>query len=432
MIELKKIDIAGLEGKTLDVANQINAQVEAIQALEAKSVSAEALSALEVKLAELEKLEVKSYDREVLELKNAMKDLENSLLKKQRVVEVSRSLEQEIVSAVEGLGVKTVSELKSFLAKNGTQTLEIKAISPIASTANTDTVGRTNLNNTVAWTPTIQNAFIPFMRVVAEASGKSKFGYVEGSYTGAAAYVGEGAGNGNSDSASAAATFEDYAKVQSVLSVNTEVYEDIPDFAAGLVSQMQISISKFVDDEALSGDGLAPAGVKHIKGINAYATEFDTTGFETTVFMPNTADVVDALATKISMEDGGYSANMAFMHPLELFKLRREKDNDGQPIVLKDAFGNETISGVVVKATKKVAVDVLYVLDMNVVELRTKRAMQLKMGQILANDAINDKQSAILMARYQILVRNLDKVAVLKCSSIAATKAIIAKAQIAN
>jgi hypothetical protein len=131
------------------------------------------------------------------------------------------------------------------------------------------------------------------------------------------------------------------------------------------------------------------------------------------------------MATAISLNDGNYSANMVYIHPIELFKLRRSKDSDGQPLILRDAFGNETLNGLVVKATKKVAQDVIYVLDMNVVELRTKRAMQLKMGQILADDVINDKQSAVLMARYQILVRNLDKVAILKCSTVGATKDVL-------
>jgi len=45
--------------------------------------------------------------------------------------------------------------------------------------------------------------------------------------------------------------------------------------------------------------------------------------------------------------------------------------------------------------------------------------MQLKIGQILADDVLNDKQSAVLMARYQLLVRSADTVAVIKISDIA-------------
>lgn len=414
---MKKLEIKGLEGADLEFANQQN---EIIDALESKSIE---VKELKDKIATLEKLEVKSYDKEVLELKNALLTLETEIAKKSARTTEVKSLEQVIVDEIKSLGVSNMEELKNYLQKNGTKTLEIKAIAAIASTANTDTVGRTNLDNTVRWSPTVTNAFLQNFRTVAEASGKSKFGYVEGSYTGAAAYVGEGAGNANSDSASASATFGDYAKVQSVLSVNTEVYEDIPDFAAGLVTQMQISISKFIDDEALSGDGLAPASVQHIKGLLAYATAFVPADFAETVYKPNAADVVSAVATKIAIAGvGGYTANVVFMHPMDLFKLKHEKDNDGQPVILNDTFGNPILGGIRVIPTVKVTADTMLVMDSNVAEWRTKRAMQLKMGQILANDAINDKQSAILMARYQLLIRTLDQVAVMKVTSIAAAK----------
>ncbi len=376
------------------------------------------------------KEELKSFEPQVTkeqfaELKKALEIQGAEIAKQSKVIAnpVEKTMVEAITDEIKALGVNNVAELKAYLEKNGTKTLEIKAISAVASTANTDTIGRTNLDNTVRWTPTVANAFLQNFRTVAEASNKSKFGYVEGSYTGAAAYVGEGIGNGNSDSASAAAVTGDYAKVQSVVSVNTEVYEDIPDFAQGLVNQQQISINKFVDDQALTGDGLAPAGVQHIKGLLAYATTFVPADFTETVYKPNAADVVSAVATKIAVAGvGAYTANVVFMHPMDLFKLKHEKDNDGQPVILQDTFGNPILGGIRVVPTVKITADTMLVMDSNVAEWRTKRTMQLKMGQILADDAINDKQSAILMARYQLLVRNADTAGIMKVTSIAAAK----------
>ena len=411
---MKKIEIKGLEGAELDFANQHNSMIDAI---EAKEVS---IKELEKKLAALEAIEVKSYDKEVLELKNAMLVLENEIAKKSAGAPEQKSLRQTIIDEIKSLGVNNVAELKSYIKKNGTQELEIKAITAIASTANTDTVGRTNLDNRVAWAPVDANAFLQNFRTVAEQSDKSKFGYVEGSYTGAAAYVGEGVGNPDSDAATAAATFGDYAKVQSVLSVNSEVYEDIPDFADGLIAQMQIAMSSFVDNEALTGDGLAPAGVQHIKGLLAYATAFVPADFATTVYKANMANLTSAVATKIAIAGKGkYAANVAFVHPMDLFKLKNEKDNEGQSIVLIDTFGNPTIAGIRVVPTVKITENTMLVMDSRVAEWRTKRSMTLKMGQILANDVINDKQSAVLMARYQLLVRTLDKVGIMYVSDIA-------------
>ena len=59
-------------------------------------------------------------------------------------------------------------------------------------------------------------------------------------------------------------------------------------------------------------------------------------------------------------------------------------------------------------------------MDSRIAEWRTKRSMTLKMGQILANDAINDKQSAILMARYQLLIRTADTKGIMHVASISA------------
>lgn len=334
------------------------------------------------------------------------------------------SLVDQITNEIKALGVNSVSELKSYLDKNGKKDIEIKAISAVASTANTDTVGRTNLDVRVNWTPTVRAAFLPYFRTIAESSDKSRFGYTEGSYTGSASYVGQGTGNSNSDSASASAQFMEYAKVQSVLSVNTEVYEDIPDFAQGLVTQMQIAMQKFVDDEAYTGDGLAPSNVQHIKGLKAYATEAEFTSgknmvdYATSVVGANTADLISAVKTYIDNLPGSYMADVVYMNPVDLFKMNRLKDSTGQPIVNKDLFGNPTIGGIVVRTSSKIAKNTLLVLDSAVVEWRTKRTLKLQMGQLLANDAINDKQSAILSARYQLLVRNADKPAVVKVSNI--------------
>ena len=411
---MKKIEIKGLEGAELDFANQHNAMVDAI---EVKELS---IKELEKKLAALEAVEVKNYDKEVLQLKNAILTLENEIAKKAAGAPEQKSLRQTIIDEIKALGVNNIEELKSYIKKNGTQELEIKAITAIATTANTDTVGRTNLDMTVRWAPTTANAFLQNFRTVAEANNKSKFGYVEGSYTGAAAYVGEGTGNPDSDSASASATFGDYAKVQSVLSVNSEVYEDIPDFADGLIAQMQIAISKFVDDQALNGDGLAPAGVQHIKGLLAYATAFVAADFSATVYKPNIANLMSAVATKIAIAGKDkYSANVGFINPMDLFKLKNEKDNDGQPVVLNDTFGNPTIGGIRVVPTTKINENELLIMDSNIAEWRTKRSMTLKMGQILANDVINDKQSAVLMARYQLLIRTADTVGIMHVADIA-------------
>lgn len=360
------------------------------------------------------------------ELKSAMEAQGAEIAKQSKsVVETApKTLKDAIVEQIKELGVNTVEELKQYLMNNGNKRFEIKAITAIASTANTDTVGRTNLDTNVAWSPVRQPAFLQRFRTVSEASDKSKFGYTEGSYTGAAGYVGEGVGNANSDSASASATFMDYAKVQAVLSVNSEVYEDIPDFAAGLVTQMQLSAQKFIDDEAYTGDGLAPAGIQHIKGLSTYATAVNFAGnmlaYAASVKAANVKNLADSVKSYIDALDGNYVADVIFMNPVDYFKMSQLKDTTNQPLFTYNAMGAPILGGLEVVTTAKVAANTMLIMDSQVAEWRNKRSLTLQLGQILANDILNDKRSAVLSARYQLLVRNLDKVAVMKVTDVAA------------
>jgi HK97 family phage major capsid protein len=217
----------------------------------------------------------------------------------------------------------------------------------------------------------------------------------------------------------------EYAKIQSVLSVNTEVYEDIPDFAAGLIDQLIIGINSKVDNELLDGDGLAPAGVQHIKGILTYATAWADADYDDSVEKANVADLVDVISSKIQNLDGNYQADLVFLNNVDFLKMKKLKDADGQPIVNKDYFGNFTLGGLTIVPTKKITANTMVIMDSQVGEIRTKRALKLQMGQLLPNDTLNDKQSAIISTRVQFLIRNLDTQAVIKVADVRAAVAAI-------
>lgn len=419
---MKKISLEGLEGKSLELAEQNNAIVDKLISLEQKGVD---ITALENRLKAVEGLEVKAYDTEIASFKTALDALEKKSIQNIEVVAVNA--EQYIQMQLEKKGIKSMDQLMQKVIENKRIDidLDLKAIAPIASTANTDTIGRTNLDTMVSWTPTVAAAFLPFLRTVSEASNKSYFGYTEGSYTGKTKYVGEGTGTDVSDEATASATTMDYAKYQTLLTTTVETYEDIPEFAAGLIPQMRIADEKFLDDQLIRGDGGITGIIRRIKGIDAYATAWVATPYAATVQKPHIGNLVDAMCTTISMEDGVYSASHVFIHPLDLYKYRNTQDADGNPVVSNDVNGNALLNGLRVVATKKVAKDTLRVIDANVFELRTKRQATLRIGQFLANDAINDTTSAMLISRKQLLCRNLDKVAVLKCASIATALGVL-------
>ena len=415
-MEYKKMKVEGLEGKELEIANVFNQNIDSLIALEAKMAALEGKSDKSVEMQEL-KSQIDGLKSQLAEVKSTQVVVTET---------APKNLVELITAEIKSLGVNNMTELKDFLAKNGKKEFEIKAITAIASGANTDTVGRTNLDTTVDWTPVRRPAFLGRFRTLAEQSDKSRFGYTEGTYTGAAAYVGEGTGNGNSDAASASAQFMTYAKVQAVLSVNTEVYEDIPDFAQGLVNQMQIAAMKFVDDEAYKGDGLAPSDVQHIKGLLTYANAavFGAGGnmlaYAASVKSANVKDLADAIKSYIDNLDGNYVADLCYMNPVDYYKMSKLKDTSNQPLFTYNAMGAPMLGGLEVVTTAKVTANTMLIMDSQVAEWRTKRAMNLKLGQILANDVLNDKQSAVLSARYQLLVRNLDQKAIMKVTDVAA------------
>jgi hypothetical protein len=421
-MNVKKVSLEGLQGEALEVAKAINGMVDAISEKDSQ------ISGLKSQIEAIERMDISGYATQIDSLKNIVADLEAK--QTAGVAEKELSPVDSIVSEIKKLGINSVSELKSYVKKNGTQEFAIKAITALTTGANSDTVGRTNIDMRIAWTPTIGNAFLQNLRTVAEDSDKSTFAYMEGTYTGNAAYVGEGGSNANSDSATASASTMIYAKIQEVLTVNTEVYEDIPDFAQGLVSQMTIAIQKFVDDEALSGDGSNVGGVKHMHGLYAsYATAFVPADYAATVKTPHVGNLLSAVVTDIAIKGkGAYAANIAFMHPKDLFVLKNIKDAEGNPVVMTDVFGNPIIDGLRIIPTAKITANTLLVMDSRVAELRTKRSMTLKIGQILTDDVIKDKQSAIMMARYQLLVRNADKAGVVKVTDVAAALTAITKA----
>ena len=194
-------------------------------------------------------------------------------------------------------------------------------------------------------------------------------------------------------------------------------------FANGLPTIAKIGPLQF-----LLGTNWKPSN--DIYGILPVATAFDDTTYAASVEKANIADLFAAVQNQInSVEGAPFVANIAWMNNLDLFKMRRLKDADGQPLVNLDLFGNPTVGGVRIVTNSMFTANTLLMADTDCIELRVKRDMTLEMGKILPTDRQNDTQSAILFARLQILVRDRDKKGIVKVTDV---KAAIGKMNIAE
>ena len=381
-----------------------------------------------------EKLEENGFKQErIAKFENAIKTLEDEIGKMQKQVEKEdKTLAAAIVKAIkEKTKANTVEELQEYLKANPhvkDETLVIK--DAIMTTDMTGDIGTTNMDRRVGWQYARRLAILPYLRTVYEQSGKGKFGYTEGTYTSNAGYAAEADNKVTGDAATAVEKTRAYAKISAWQTVSTETYEDLPDFAMGLVHQLRYGALLFADKEAYNGNGADGSQPNHIYGILPVATAFDDTTYAASVEKANIADLFAAVQNQInSVEGAPFVANIAWMNNLDLFKMRRLKDADGQPLVNLDLFGNPTVGGVRIVTNSMFTANTLLMADTDCIELRVKRDMTLEMGKILPTDRQNDTQSAILFARLQILVRDRDKKGIVKVTDV---KAAIGKMNIAE
>ena len=238
--------------------------------------------------------------------------------------------------------------------------------------------------------------------------GKSVLVWVTGTYTSNAGYVGEGNAATTDDGATGIEKSRLMAKVSAKLPMSAETFEDLPQFAQRLVGQLLRKVNYFVDGEIYSGDGAdSGANAQHIYGIKGQSTAFDHEGYGAAYPKATMLDLLDALR-RVQAEVAGFKLNTVRLHPKTASKFRRTKDNSGQPIVQQLVDGSPAIGGLRLVTSSKIGETEMLVTDDALIQIWTKRNMDLKVGQF-GLDTEKDLYSAILFARYQCLVEDTDK-----------------------
>jgi hypothetical protein len=421
--EYKGLETKGLEGDALAFAEKYNesmrANFDALQkAMEAKGIDFTPIrDEMNKNVEDLKGL----MSKETVSIAE-FKSLENDLLKRinsatQNVIEVKtkESLVEKVITALQSLEIKSASDLSKLNGK--IRDIEIK--DAVLTTDMTGTIARTQQISEPKFAPTTPNAFfgVPGLGGGIVENGKSLIMWIPCTYTSAVGYVAENNAAGTDDAGVGQEKTREMAKISAKLPMSAETFEDLPQFAQRLVDQLLVKASYFVDSEIYSGDGNDATAKQHIYGIKTQgSTAFDYVTYGATYTKANILDLIDACS--VQAELGNYKVNTVRLNPKRASELRRQKDSNGQPIVQQLVDGSPAIGGLRLITTSKIAYDEMLVSDDRLIQIWTKRSMNLKIGQIGTGDVEADRYTAILFARYQCLVEDADKVGVVYVANI--------------
>lgn len=414
-MEVKKINLEGLEGKSLETANAINSMIDKVNSIEVKTVD---LSPLEKEIAELKNNNsVSDIEVKLAKMETDLASRLNEIEKKATTTKVEHkgtNAAAAIIEEFKKMDVKSFSDLKKIKDVE----LEIKAdIVPVATSDYSGTVGRTQEVSPVMFNPLRPLAFIPIMRTGYVSNGKSIIMWTPANYTANTGYVGENTNTVTENGATALEKTRQMAKISAKQYLTAETMEDLPQFAQRLQDQLNSNALLFLDNEILSGNGADGTQPNHIYGIIGKGSTAFVAADAAPVFNANIADLVDAAATQI--EIALYKANTVVMHPKLANKLRRTKSTTGEYLVNQLLTGEEVMGGLRVIRTMGIGANAMIVCDSNLLQLWIKRNMTLKIGQF-GSDVELDRYTAVLFTRAQCLVEDFDKAGVVYIADVAA------------
>lgn len=328
--------------------------------------------------------------------------------------EENKSFADKIVDAFKTAKVDNFMALKE--CKGFAVDIQHDVIKDSIYTGNyTGTVSRTQAIGNPMFPPVRPLAFMPYARTGVVTNGKDRIMWVPSSYTSNVGYAGEGTNTTSEDAATATEKTRGMAKISAWNQITAETFEDLPQFAQQLQGKLLEGVNLFTDVQMWIGDGNDSTHPDHVYGIKTQGcTAFDAAS-AISVEKPNIADLIDAMATQA--EVGFFVANTVRMSPRLANKLRRTKDADGQYIVTTLVTGEEVIGGKRVIRTTVLSDNELIVGNDSLMQLWSKRAVTLKVGQF-DDDAKKDKYTALVFARVQCLVEDYDKVGIVYCDDV--------------
>lgn len=226
-------------------------------------------------------------------------------------------------------------------------------------------------------------------------------------------------------------------KERSVQIVNVRDLVDVPidmlsdyDFVEGeLRNMLDVNVQLKVDAGLYNGDGIAP----NLHSVDEVASEFDAsntlggsiTAWSNTVDTPNIFDLVIAMTSQIVSlgQDGAYMPNVVLFNTIDRYKalLIKNKNGDYQmpPFVVRNGNKDYTIDGMIVRSNPGVAANSLMVFDSTKGTIYQRKAAVAEISYENASNFETEVATMKVYERLNLLIRNVNKNAFMKCSDIA-------------
>lgn len=195
------------------------------------------------------------------------------------------------------------------------------------------------------------------------------------------------------------------------------------DYVLGEVQALVNKNMKLKENDALiNGTGVG----EQIAGALSYAEAFKTDGIS--IVSPNLVDLVNRMGLQVTMDMlGGASATNFIASPVDIQPLKEAKDANGRYIFEAWALGaNPSIGGINFVANPLVAQNTLLCGDFNMATLFIFDDLTIEMVQI-DNDAIKRMVTIYAYKRENLRIKDVDKKAFVKVSSISDTLEAITK-----
>lgn len=217
-------------------------------------------------------------------------------------------------------------------------------------------------------------------------------------------------------------------KVRDFVHVSLDMMDDY-DFVEGEIRRLlETSVQLKVDNGLLLDDGAAP----NLHSVDEVSSEFDAANtlggtieeWQDKVDTPNIFDLVIAMSSQIMAigKENMYMPDTVLWNSIDKYKAMLIKDKNGQylmpPFVVKVGDNEYSIDNMRVRANPNVPANTMYVFDSSKGVIYARKGLTLEMSYENGTNFQTETVTIKALRRLNLLIRNVDQDAFMKCSDI--------------